>query len=102
MKITNAIKLPSSDVPTKAIVAIRKATGLSISEIKLRVAKGESIIESDLSDDESLGAIIDLYGELLALDIQSLLYQGGREVSIDFLANVVDSHRDTAKEVGLD
>lgn len=101
MEITNAVKLPSSDLPAKAIAVIRKATGLSISEIRLRAANGASIIESDLSDDESLADIIALYGKLRVLGIQPLLYQGGREVSIDFFANVADAHRDTAKEVGL-
>lgn len=102
MKITNAIKLPAGDVPAKAVVAIRKATGLSLADIKSRAANDKFIIESALSDDKALAVIIALYDELLDLGIKPLLYQGGREVTIDFLSNVADAHRDTAKEVGLD
>lgn len=102
MRITNAIKLPAGETPAKAVVAIRKTTGLSIAEIKDRVSKSEPIIDSDLSDDESLGAIIGLYSEMKGLGIESKLYQGGREVSIEFMENVLFSHRKTAKEVGLD
>jgi hypothetical protein len=102
MTFNNAIKLPTGEASTKAITTIRKATGLAIADIRERIARGGSLIEADLSDDNSLHTIISLYDALAGIGEKPVLFQGEREVSIDFLKNVEEAHRDTASELGLE
>lgn len=102
MTFNNAIKLPVGDISTKAIIEVRKATGLPLAEIKKRASEGVDLIEADLSDDDSLHAIISLYDALVSVGENPVLFQGGREVSIDFLRNVEEAHRETARELGLE
>lgn len=42
------------------------------------------------------------YDTLADVREEPALFQGGREVSIDFLRNVAEAHRDTARELGLE
>ncbi len=102
MAITNGIKISSQPLSAKAIGIIRKSTGLPISEIKKRADCGEYLIEKDLSDDKSLLTMIELAEELLAHDVRAELYQGGHERPLEFMKNVYESHRETAREVGLE
>ena len=60
MTITNGIKIITQLLPAKAIATIRKATGLSISEIQKRSGSEEYLIEKGLSDDKSLAKMIKL------------------------------------------
>lgn len=101
MAITNGIKIFSEFLPAKAIGIIRKSTELPISEIKKRAERGEYLIEKDLSDDESLLIMIELAEALPAYDVRVELYQGGHRFPLQFMRNTYESHRETAKEVGL-
>lgn len=102
MTITNGIKIFSQSLSAKAIGTIRKSTGLPISEIKKRAESGEYLVEADLSDDKSLLTIIELAEELSTYGIRVELYQGGQEFSLEFMKNTYESHRETAKEVGME
>lgn len=102
MTITNGIKITTKSLPAKAIAAIRKATGLPISEIKQCAGSDMYLIERGLSDDKSLHTIIDLAEELSKLDVKVELYQGGYKRSPEFMKSVYQTHRETAQEVGLE
>lgn len=102
MTLNNAIKFPTGEASNKAITTIRKATGLAIADIRERIARGGSLIDADLSDDDSLHAIISLYDALVSIGEKPAFFQGEREVSIDLLKNVEEAHRDTASELGLE
>ena len=102
MAITNGIKISPRSLTAKAIGIIRKSTGLPISEIKKRADCGEYLIEEDLSDDKSLLMMIRLAEELPAYDVRVELYQGGCERPLEFMKNIYESHRETAREVGLE
>ena len=100
MAITNGIRIALPSLSAKAIAAIRKATGLSISDIKQRAQNGDYLMEKDLSDDKGLFSIIKLAEELSALGLDVELCQGGYSRSLEFMKNVLESHRQTAREVG--
>ena len=102
MAITNAIVVSTPNLPAKAITVIRKATGLSISDIKRHAQAGDYLIEKGLSDDKSLLAMIHLSEDLESLGVEIEFYQGGMKKSLDFMKNVYAAHKETAREVGLD
>lgn len=102
MAITNAIAVSTTSLSAKAISVIRKATGLSISDIKRHAQVGDYLIERGLSDDKSLLVMIRLAEELELLGVEAELYQGGMKKSLDFMKNVYVAHKETAREVGLD
>ena len=102
MAITNGIKIITPSLPAKAIAYIRKATGLSISEIKLRVQSGDYLIQKDLSDDKGLLAMITLANSLSEYGVEVEFYQADYKRPLEFMKNVYESHRDTASEMGLE
>ena len=102
MNFTNAIKVTSGEISAKGIVLVRAATDLSIADIKRRVETGEYLIVADLSDDKSLRTTINLAKKLGAAGIETQLYQADRPVTLEFMRNVLGSHRATARELGLD
>ncbi|MGN0045808.1 MAG: hypothetical protein ACI37P_00585 [Eggerthellaceae bacterium] len=102
MPITNGIKIATISLPAKAISEIRKTTGLAISEIKQRAQDNDYLIEEDLSDDRSLRKMIDLSKKLNSLGIKVDFYQGGHNRSLEFMENVYESHRETARALGLE
>lgn len=88
MAIANAITVSTSNLPAKAIAVIRKATGLSISDIKNHAQTGDYLIERGLSDDKSLLAMIRLAEDLESLGVETEFYQGGMKKSLDFMKKV--------------
>ncbi len=102
MDFTNAVKVTSGEISAKGIALVRAVTDLSIADIKARVEAGEYLIEADLSDDEALRTIIDLAKKLGAAGVGTQLYQANRPVTLEFMRNVLGSHRATARELGLD
>lgn len=102
MTITNGIKIVTKLLPAKAVASIRKSTGLSISEIQRRAGSEEYLIEKELSDDKSLAKMIELAEDLAKLDVEVELFQGGYNRPLEFMKNVYQSHRETAKEIGLE
>lgn len=101
MGYTNGIKLKDTEVPPKAIAAIRKATGLSISDIKTRVSENEFLIESDLSNDSDLAKMIELAKQLDGLGLKVYFVSAGIIENVESMTNMLESHRDTARELGL-
>ncbi len=102
MAITNGIKVVTRPLPAKAVAAIRRATGLPISEIQRRAGSGEYLVEKGLSDDRGLLEMIELAEDLSELGVEAELFQGGYERPMEFMRNVYRSHRETAREVGLE
>ena len=96
------IQFRSKVIPAKALMVVKEATGLSLSEIKCSAQNGSPFFGCDLSDDVNLDKIIKIYESLDALGVETLLLDEGNVEAIDYFRNVLDSHKDTAREVGLD
>lgn len=101
MASTYAIKLLEKAPSAKVISTVRKATGLPLSEIKSRAIEGRYILECDCSDDEGLRNIIDLFISLGGLNAPAELFWHDNPESIEVFVNILASHEDTAKELGL-
>ena len=101
MKLTFSIKLNDTNIAAKPIMFIKKATSLSISEIKSRIANNEPIYECSCTDNKGLALIIKLYEGLSADGVEAQLYEAGFPETLEVLKNALESHRQTALEVGL-
>ena len=102
MDIKFSIKIESDNTPAKSLMTIKKETGLSLSEIKNRIANSEAIFECDCTDSKGLALIIRLYDTLNDQGVSASLYEGQFPETIDVFKNTLQSHRETAKYVGLD
>lgn len=98
---TYGIKLPQEAPSAKAISAVRKATELSMADIRACAIEGRFIFECDCSDDEGLRIIIGLHRSLKDLGVAAELFWHGAPETIDVLENILAAHEDTAKELGL-
>lgn len=101
MTTTYSIKLPQESPSAKTISAVRKATGLSLADIKARASEGRYVIECDCSDDEGLRSIIELFKSLKDLDVAAELFWHNAPETIEVFENILASHEDTTKELGL-
>lgn len=102
MEYEYEIRVTSTDLPAKVLMELKQATGLSLGEVKRRVASGEALFGCECSDDEGLALILDLHDSLLAQGIETSLYEDGELESVELFRNLLESWRDTSHEVGLD
>ena len=95
------IKVNATDVPARVLMFIKQKTNASLSQIKNSIKKGTPIYGCGLSDDSGIVRIIDMYEQLSAMGIQAILLEDGKPESIELFKNTLESHIDTAKEIGL-
>ena len=101
MKNSLEIKLASSSLPAKAIMIIKRETGLSISSIKQRAETGRSIFECPVYDDAGLSLINQLKRALQSVDVETRLFENGREVPSQFFDNLEALHKSIDEESEL-
>ena len=92
MEITIGIKLPVAAIPAKACMAAKKATGLSLGEVKARALNDEYIFECPVADDDGLELIINLRKELAHFGVKARLFEDGREDDPELFDNLKHLH----------
>ncbi len=102
MEYSFQIGLLDNDIPAKALMLIKRTTGISFAEVKQKTAMGEPFFSCSLSDDKRLQTIVNLYKSLEAQNVQAQLYDTGKPETIDVLENTLASHIDTSNELGFD
>lgn len=83
MDIYIGIKLPVGDTSAKACIAVKKATNLSLGDIKEKALGDEWIFKCPIADDDGLRLINQLTEELASLGVTARLFEDGREESAD-------------------
>ena len=102
MANTFEIKFQEENIPAKALMLIKKFTNQSISQIKHLADQHAPFFGCELSDDRGLSLIIKMHDEMESLNIETNLLEDGNTETINYFRNVLKSHIDTAKEVGLE
>jgi hypothetical protein len=102
MDYTNGIKLEDANVPAKAIMEIRKATGLAMSDIKNRAANGELLMECDLADDQGLATMIGLAKKLDKLGVKTSFMYNGEPEDLQFMENLQQTYGLMDEQLGID
>lgn len=92
MDSTLGLKLPVGDVSAKATMTIKKLTGLSLAEIKLRAKSDQFIVLCDFTDDDGLELINKLKRELKKLGIEARLFEDQYEETSESFDNLEALH----------
>ena len=96
------IKFKDEVIPAKALMLVKNKTGLSLSKIKTAAQQSDAFFGCGLSEDHFLEVIIEMYDQLKCMKVETLLFMNGEAEKIDVIKNVLESHKDTARELGLD
>ena len=102
MDLTFEIQLSQTEIPAKALMYIKQKTGLSLAEIKKSAEMNQSFFGCELSDDKNLALIIEIHEKLNSMGVSNALLEDGKVESLELFKNILDSHRETAHEIGLD
>ena len=81
----------------KYISILRKNTDKSISEIKELLNNNDFILSYDLLEIDELLEMKRIVSLLLEAGAKVHIFEENREVSIEFLDNIIDSHLDTKR-----
>jgi hypothetical protein len=101
-KDTIGLKLPVGDVPAKAVMLIKKLTGMPLSEIKQKAASDDYLILCDWLDDDGLRLMNRVRRELSKMGIKVRQYEHGKEISPKIFDNLEQTSREIDAEYGLD
>lgn len=94
MKDTLGMKLPVGPVSAKAAMALKKATDLSLADIKAKAANDEFVVLCDYVDLEGLELINRLKREMASLGVEVRLFEDGvYERPPELFDNLEEMHR---------
>ena len=88
------LKLPVGDVSAKAVMTIKKLTGLAPSVIKDKAANDEYLVMSRYGNTEGIVLINRIKRELESQGITVRLYENGREETFEHFDNVEQMYRE--------
>ena len=91
------IKIEKDADEVKYISILRKNTNKSISEIKESLNNNDFILSCNLFEIEELLEMKKIVSLLLAANAKVHMFEEKREVSIEFLDNLIESHLDTER-----
>ncbi|MER2259190.1 MAG: hypothetical protein ABS945_11325 [Priestia megaterium] len=91
------IKIEKDADEVKYISILRKNTNKSISEIKELLNNNDFILSYNLFEIDELLEMKKIVSLLLAANAKVHMYEEKREVSIEFLDNLIESHLDTER-----
>ena len=93
MKDTLGMKLPVGPVSAKTAMVLKKATGLSLAEIKAKAANDEFIVLCDYVDLKGLELINRLKREMASLGVEVRLFEDGiHERPSELFDNIEETH----------
>ena len=94
-----SIKIKSTSSMAKAISIIRKYNPVSMSEIKTAIESGKYVLEHSVLSTSGIRATRKCYDELIKAGSEVEIYERDRLISREILSNLINSHRQTEREV---
>lgn len=91
------MRIEKDDNQIKYISILRKHTDKSISEIKEAINKNDFILSYNLLDIDELKEMEKIISLLEKAGAKMHIYEDSREVSVEFLDNLIESYLDTEK-----
>jgi hypothetical protein len=91
------MKIEQDTNEVKYITILRKNTNKSISELKELLNNNGYILSCNLTDIDGLVEMKKIVGLLSKAGAKVHVFEENREVSIEFLDNVIESHLDTER-----
>lgn len=91
------MRIEKDDNQIKYISILRKHTYKSISEIKEAINKNDFILSYNLLDIDELKEMKKIISLLEKAGAKMHIYEDSREVSVEFLDNLIESYLDTEK-----
>lgn len=91
------IKIEKDTNEVKYISVFRKRTNKSISEIKELINDNDFILSYNLLDIDELLEMKQVVSLLLAAGAKVHIFEDNREVNVEFLDNIIESHLDTER-----
>ncbi|MGN7327324.1 hypothetical protein [Bacillus pumilus] len=91
------MRIEKDDNQIKYISILRKHTDKSISEIKEAINKSDFILSYNLLDIDELKEMKNIISLLEKAGAKMHIYEDSREVSVEFLDNLIESYLDTEK-----
>lgn len=89
-----SIKADAAELPAKALMAVKKLTGLSPVEIREGVAAGLPIYGCSAVDDAGLSLIARIHDELAELGVETSIFWYDRPEPYQKLLNTIRMHRE--------
>ena len=93
------IKIEETPSMAKSISIIRKYNSLSMSDIKKAIESNEYVLVCPYIDHQGVRMIRRCYNELAKAGITVSIYEHDRPATLEFLSNLIKSHRQTDREV---
>lgn len=87
-----------SDNILQACKIIRKHSTLPIGEIKTRIERNETLLESDYLDLDQLIVMQEILASLISLGAEINLYKEQAEVDMRFLNNTIETYKNIASD----
>jgi hypothetical protein len=87
-----------SDNILQACKIIRKHSTLPIGEIKTRIERNETLLESDYLDLDQLIVMQEILASLISLGAEINLYKEQAEVDMRFLNNTIETYKNIAAD----
>lgn len=91
------MRIEKEDNQIKYISILRKHTDKSISEITEAINKNDFILSYNLLDIDELKEMKNMINLLEKAGARMHIYEDSREVSVEFLDNLIESYLDTEK-----
>lgn len=91
------MRIEKDDDQIKYISILRKHTDKSISEIKEAINKNDFILSYNLLDIDELKEMKNIISLLEKAEAKMHIYEDSREVSVEFLDNLIESYLDTER-----
>ncbi len=85
-----------SDNILQACKIMRKHSTLPIGEIKTRIERNETLLESDYLDLDQLIVMQEILASLISLGAEINLYKEQAEVDMGFLNNTIETYKNIA------
>jgi hypothetical protein len=95
---TFGLKIANDKLNAKTLYCIRKATGLSLSDIKQKISDNDYLMLIVAGDTEGIQNINKLRNELTNFNVAIRLYQDDKEKSSEYFDNIEQTWIDIKKE----
>ena len=96
---TIGIKIKEASSMAKSISIIRKYNHISISEIKEAIDSYDYVLSCPYTSHSGVRKIRKCYDELIRTGNDVKIYEHDRITTRDFISNLIESHKQTDKEV---
>ena len=91
---TIAIKIDAGSIPAKACMALKNLTGLSLCDIKTRIANDDFLYVCDYLDDDGLKLANKIKREMKKLEIEVRQFEDGVEKPPELFDNLEQLHEE--------